>query len=84
MRPESWLYRVWEACIIAISGSRPHEVDEPDRSLSVVASFLGVNAWHVETSPKLPKIRLRVRSRHMDKGGRELAETTPFSLVVYF
>jgi hypothetical protein len=56
----------------------------PDRSPSVAASFLGVNAWHVKTPPKLPKIRLRVRSRHVDKGGRELAETTSFSRVVYF
>jgi hypothetical protein len=50
----------------------------PDRSLSGAASFLGVNARRVRTPPKLPKIGLRVRPRHVDKGGRELAETTPF------
>jgi hypothetical protein len=53
-----------------------------DRPLSVAASFIGVSAKRVKTLPELSKIRLRVRPRHVDKGGRELAETTSFPRAV--
>jgi putative transposase len=46
---------------------------------SVAASFSGSKPRPVRTPSILPKIRLRVRPCRVDKGGRELAETTPFS-----
>jgi hypothetical protein len=75
------------ACIILINGRQPPEASAPSnrcifrRRVLPVESKLNLSELH----QKVPKLRLRVRPRHVDRGVRELAERSPpFSRVAYF